>query len=472
MSRHSEPSEADRSRVAKPPGGTLAGLLWLGPMLMLLGAAVGSGELVAEPVAGAKYGPTLLWAILAIVLTKAIWNEAIGRVAIATGQNFLESCSGAGPLLAWVPWVWYVVNAMKDFLLRGGIVAIAGLICYDVFGSFTLIADYLPEKHHHVVAWTVVNYVLIWVLLAVGGYGTAERVNAVLCVLFTLCLMVCAAVVLPGAMDTLASGLKPEIPTNGEELLMLVTLTGIVMAGSTTVYYSAWAEQLGMGLFGPIKRTGRRITVDEMQPESDEEIRRVHGWLRVNRMNVALTYLLGAAVCLSTFILGVVVLRPEGVTLEGPELAPELSLMMTKVAGPWAKSVFYIGACAAVLSTAIGVLDGGSRMYVQPIRRATPALFARLSFASWQKLIMTGMVVGCLWIYILVPKPVTLILWMGAIDAPLVGMLMIAYAYLGRWYLPPAYRYGVAWSLVMLVIGVLYLALGGYFFFVQVTAVT
>ncbi len=73
-------------------------------MLMLLGAAIGTGELLAEPAAGARYGGTMLWAILFIVVTKAIWNEAIGRVAIATGQNFLESCSAAGPAVAWIPW--------------------------------------------------------------------------------------------------------------------------------------------------------------------------------------------------------------------------------------------------------------------------------------------------------------------------------------------------------------------------------
>ena len=93
-------------RLAAPPASVLRSLAWIGPMLLLLGTAIGSGELLAEPAAGARYGGSLFWAILFIILTKAFWNEAIGRVSIVTGQNFLECCSGGDRLVAWVPWAY------------------------------------------------------------------------------------------------------------------------------------------------------------------------------------------------------------------------------------------------------------------------------------------------------------------------------------------------------------------------------
>jgi hypothetical protein len=158
--------------------------------------------------------------------------------------------------------------------------------------------------------------------------------------------------------------------------------------------------------------------------------------------------------------LGIAVLRPAGVTLKGAELAPELSLMMTQVAGPWAKSVFYVGTYAAVISTTVGILDGGSRMYVQPLGRVLPRLHERLSPAACRRIIMTLMVIGCLSVYALVPDALKLVLWMGAVDAPLVGILIAAYAYLVRWYLPRAYRHGLAWTLAMFAVGSLYFALG------------
>ena len=102
-----------------------------------------------------------------------------------------------------------------------------------------------------------------------------------------------------------------------------------------------------------------------------------------------MTYILGAAVCLSGFVLGVAVLRPAGVTLAGKELAPALSLMMTEVIGPWAKNAFYIGVWAAMVSTLIGIFDGASRLYVQPLRHNVPGLFEKLPYAVWQKILMT-----------------------------------------------------------------------------------
>ena len=439
-------------------------------MLMLLGTAIGSGELLAEPAAGARHGGALLWAILFIVVTKALWNEAIGRVGIVTGQNFLESCCEAGSLVAWVPWAWYAVNIVKDFFLRGGIAAIAGLICYDAFGPLPLplastvgAAVAAPDDQLQTILWTLLNYGLIWLLLVVGGYRLAEVLNTVLSLIFTVCLVACAVAVLPQATGELFRGLLPRVPAGSDELLMLISLAGIVMSGSTTVYYSAWAEERRMGLFGFVRRTGDRLSRQQIEPQSAEEVRRMAGWLRVNRVNVAVTYFLGSLICLSTFILGVAVLRPAGVTLRGAQLAPELSLMMTHVAGPWAKPVFYLGAYAAVVSTAIGILDGGSRIYSQPLRRKFPVLVDRVSVVTCQRIVMTLMVAGCWLVYVLVPDALKLVIWMGAIDAPLVGILIITYAYLDKSYLPRAYRRGTVWVLAMTLIGSLYLGFGVFY---------
>lgn len=441
-------------------------------MLMLLGTAIGTGELVAEPAAGARYGGSLFWAILFIIVTKALWNEAIGRVSIVTGQSFLESCSAAGRVVAWVPWAWYAVNVVKDFLLRGGIVAIAGLICFELFGPLPFPQTWVSADgmdgagdHLHAAGWTLLNYGLIWLVISVGGYRLAEAVNSVLCLMFTLCLMACAVAVVPQAAGELSRGLLPRLPSQRGELLMLIALAGIVMSGSTTVYYSAWAEEREMGLYRFVRRTGRRLTRAQTEPQSEEEIRRMVGWVQVNRINVAATYFLGALICLSTLVLGVAVLRPAGVTLSGPQLTSELSLMMTNVAGAWAKPAFYLGAYAAVASTTIGILDGASRMYTQPLRHHLSVLSTNLSYTACQRIIMALMVAGCWSVYVFVPDVLRLVVWMGAVDAPLVGVLIISYAYLGRWYLPRAYRYGAPWTVVMMLVGIVYFGLGVFYVF-------
>ncbi len=463
----------DAPRVLAVPDENFRALAWMGPMLMLLGEAIGSGEILTEPVAGARYGGALLWVILFTVVTKAFWNEAIGRVALATGQNFLEACSGMGPPTSWVPWLWLVVNASKDFLLRGGIVAIGGLICYDVFGDLPgwMVPGSAPlgtaaNEAAQSVTWTFLNFALVWVILVGGGYRLAESFNTVFCLLFTVALVACAVFIFPETTGELASGLIPRMATSPDQLLVMMSLAGIVMAGSGTIKYSAWAEERGMGLFAHARETGR-LTRNQFQPVSEEEVKRMRGWLRVSRINIALSYGLGMLICLATFVLGVGILRPAGVQLAGAGLARELSLMMTQVLGPWARSLFYLGAWAAIMSTAISIFDGSSRIFIQPMRAKLPGLFARLAANHWQKIVMSLMMTGSWIVFAFIPKPVTLVLVMGAIDAPLIGVLMITYAFLGRRYLPQAYRSGVFWCVSMVLIGLLYLALGVSYAFLK-----
>jgi Mn2+/Fe2+ NRAMP family transporter len=370
-----------------------------------------------------------------------------------------------------VPWFWYVVNVLKDFFLRGGIAAIAGLICYDTFGRLPFVGGgrYANGgEGSQQVAWTLLNYGAIWVLLVVGGYQLAERVNTALCLLFTGCLMLCALAVLPRAVPELTRGLWPRLPRDEGEWLVLMALSGIVMSGSTTVYYSAWAEERRMGLYAFARRAGRRLTRDEFEPTSKEEAGQMRGWLRVNQLNVGVTYFLGALTCLSTFVLGVAILRPAGITLSDEEkLTTELSRMMTDVAGPWSKAVFYVGTYAAVISTAIGVLDGGSRVYLQPLKRFAPGVLAKLSTPVCHRIIMTLMVAGCWFVYVAVRDVLRLVLWMGAVDAPLVGVLVVTYAYMARWRLPRAYRQNLAITILMTCVGVAYFVFGTYYVCLQ-----
>ena len=435
---------------------------WIGPMIMLLGEAIGSGELLVEPIAGARFGATLFWVIIFIIVTKALWNETIGRTALVTGRNFLEICSDAGPLMRWVPWLWYPVNLGKDLFLRGGIVALAGLVCYDTFGD--LPAWMLPpswalpslsgsisgsaNELRHVISWTGLNFAFVWLLLTFGGYRLTETLNTALTLVFTFCLITCAAFVVPEISGDLVRGLVPRIPPSepgNNAWLMIAALAGIVMAGSGTVRYIAWAEERRMGLFEYARDRGRELTREDSAPRSEEEIRRMKAWLRVSQINIALTYLMGFAVCASTFILGVAILRPAGVDLTGPRLARELSLMMTDVWGNWARGLFY---------------DGSSRMYLQPLRRWAPAYFNPKRALIWQKSLVTVLMAGSWIFYTIFPEPTVLVILMGLVDAPLVGILVIAYACLARFHLPPAYRIGALMTGLLFIIGSLYLACG------------
>ena len=57
----------------------------LGPGLIITACIVGSGELIATPKAGAEYGFSLLWFIIAGCMIKVLVQVELGRFAISKG---------------------------------------------------------------------------------------------------------------------------------------------------------------------------------------------------------------------------------------------------------------------------------------------------------------------------------------------------------------------------------------------------
>ncbi|UCG04819.1 MAG: Nramp family divalent metal transporter, partial [Desulfobacterales bacterium] len=70
------------------PGVPLGRMFKLGPSIIVLGIALGGGELIMWPRLTAQYGAGLMWlAILGVSLQWFI-NVELGRYTLATGESF------------------------------------------------------------------------------------------------------------------------------------------------------------------------------------------------------------------------------------------------------------------------------------------------------------------------------------------------------------------------------------------------
>ena len=79
---------------------SLSFLKLAGPGLVVAATGIGSGDVVAATVGGARYGVMLLWAIAVGAFFKFVLNEGIARWQLATGKTALEGW--AEHLPAWV----------------------------------------------------------------------------------------------------------------------------------------------------------------------------------------------------------------------------------------------------------------------------------------------------------------------------------------------------------------------------------
>ena len=101
----------------------------IGPGLIIAGSIVGSGELIATTISGAKAGFWLLWLIVLGCVIKVFVQVEFGRHTIISGETTLYSLNTLpGPRVRavnWIVWYWLIM-----FLViigqQGGIVGGVG----------------------------------------------------------------------------------------------------------------------------------------------------------------------------------------------------------------------------------------------------------------------------------------------------------------------------------------------------------
>ena len=98
----------------EPPVHWLGILSHLGPGLIIAASIVGSGELIATTITGAKAGLSLLWLIILGCVIKVFAQIEIGRFTLSSGIPTLSALNQVpGPRIQgrgnWLIWYWFVM---------------------------------------------------------------------------------------------------------------------------------------------------------------------------------------------------------------------------------------------------------------------------------------------------------------------------------------------------------------------------
>ncbi|MGH2524208.1 MAG: Nramp family divalent metal transporter, partial [Anaerolineales bacterium] len=209
-----DPYVLSESTVQEPPRTLGQALRKIGPGLILAGAIVGTGELIATTHVGAKAGFALLWLVILSCFIKIFVQVELGRYTISSGDTTLESLGrlpGPSRLLGW--W-WLIMMMCTQFQLAamvGGIGQAAHVALPGVSGRLGVALR--PE-----LPWAVLVVIVTGALLAMGSYKMVERGTTALVVVFTLMTVGCVAL-LPWTGHAfgwreIASGLSFQIPSS------------------------------------------------------------------------------------------------------------------------------------------------------------------------------------------------------------------------------------------------------------------
>jgi Mn2+/Fe2+ NRAMP family transporter len=107
-------SNGNPSDLNEPPVHWLGILSHLGPGLIIAASIVGSGELIATTITGAKAGLSLLWLIILGCVIKVFAQIEIGRFTLSSGIPTLSALNQVpGPRIQgrgnWLIWYWFVM---------------------------------------------------------------------------------------------------------------------------------------------------------------------------------------------------------------------------------------------------------------------------------------------------------------------------------------------------------------------------
>lgn len=355
MERIPDPYCLTEASIREPPTSIGGMLKYIGPGFILSASIVGSGELIATTIVGARAGFVLLWFIVFSCLIKVAVQIEFGKHAIGSGESTMASLNTLpGPKLRsanWSIWTWLALMSLK-MLQVGGIVG-GVVLAIELF-----VPSLQSDTMHVVMTYGVAASVSL--LIYRGYYLLIEKASLIMIGSFTLFTLASLIALQSTEMaitgSQFLSGVVPSIPADTAILFVAIGAFGITgVGGDEVMAYNYWLIEKGYASYtGP-------------NDHSEEWTRRARGWIRVMYWDAALAMVAYTLMTAMFYLLGAAVLHPAVMAgadpPEGTGLIATLGTMYTESLGPWARSVFILGAIVVLYSTLFSALAAWTRMF-------------------------------------------------------------------------------------------------------------
>jgi len=415
-----DPYVLHESRTKEPPTDFWGKLKYIGPGFILSASIVGSGELIATTILGAKAGFVLLWFIIFSCIVKVAVQLEFGKHAIGTGESTMATFNRLpGPKFGqanWSIWAWLLLMIGKMFQV-GGIVGGVVLVTEACFPGGAN-----PENQLTVfrVISTIVVAMSVSLLVYRGYYQLLEKASLIMISLFTV-FTLASLISLQGTdlaitSSEFMSGLIPSLSMDSAVLWIAVGAFGITgVGGDEIMAYNYWLIEKGYAAF-----TGPR-------DNSEAWLRRAKGWIGIMYLDAILSMVAYTLMTAMFYLLGAAVLHRTQQVPEKSDLINVLAEMYTQSLGPWAKNLFLVGAFVVLFSTLFAALAAWSRLFSDS--------FSRIGFYRFEDRKARGRAIAaCAWVipliwgflFLLVTMPGAMVIIGGS--ATTVILLIVVFA--------------------------------------------
>jgi hypothetical protein len=346
----------------------------VGPGVIVLGAAIGSGEYLLGPVSFVKYGLTLLWVTTVATLLQTVFNLELMRYTMATGEPACTGFMRTRPSSTFWAWVYSFL-----YFAQVGWPAWAGAAA----GAFFFLGTkrVAGEAEQNLVYWIGIGtFIACVVILLIGRRieRTLEVLNGVMITAIIGSFLVLALIfVAPSTWLAEAAGFFGFDPVSksflflpkGADFVLLGAFAGFSGAGGViNITLSNWARDKGYGMGGvtgyiPAAVGGTKVNLAHtgftFVPNADG-LRRWRGWWRIVRVDQWGIFFIGAMVGMGLPALLYVTFLQPGVDIRGYGIAATLANAIA-VKTPFLGGVLAFMGAWILFKTQLDVLDGMTR---------------------------------------------------------------------------------------------------------------
>ncbi|MEZ5354847.1 MAG: Nramp family divalent metal transporter [Bryobacteraceae bacterium] len=373
--------EWGRGELPEPPRMTVRGLV--GPGLLMAGAAIGGGEWLFGSVVTARYGGGVMWIAGLSILFQAIYNLAVMRYALFTGEPILVAFlrTRPGPRFWAAAYLAVDLGYIWPYLAANAAVPLAAA----VLGRMPSAADDALVRN---LGYCIFLSAFVPLIFGRKVYNAVEAIMSakVILVLGYLVIIDLLFVSASAWAEVFTGFLRfGSLPTGDVEWSTLAAFAAVAGAGGlSNTLMSNYVRDKGWGMGASVGAIpslvgGRRITLSHVGKTPDltgVQLRRWHGWLGViwrDQVFVWVTScLLGVAL---PAVLSLEFLR--GVNVEGHGAA---ALVAQSIAARHGQAFWYLTLLCGFLILAPGVIqtiDGVCRRWTDVAWSASERLRRR-----------------------------------------------------------------------------------------------
>lgn len=390
--------------IKEPPTTLFDRFRFLGPGFILSASIVGSGELIATTILGAKAGFVALWIIIVSCLAKVAVQLEFGKHAVLTGERCMQAFSQLWGPKKWSVWTLLVLIGLKVVQL-GGMLGGTVVILYMLFPG-------VPIN-----LWIILTATSVALLIYNGRYSIIEKASLVMIAMFTL--LTLASLFSLQFTDYAFSWIdilnQQQIRLSSNIIPYAIGAFGITgVASDEIIAYNYWCLEKGYAAY-----TGPR-------DDSPQWKARAEGWIKVMYLDATVAMIIYSIVTIAFYLLGAAVLHQRGEVPHGNEVIETLAVIYTASLGPGIKTAYLVGGFFVLYSSLFATLGAWTRIF--------PDIFGQLGFFDFndftkrKKVIawLSGIFPACWAVaYFFIKMPVLMVLFGGLIGSFMLFIVMI-----------------------------------------------